>query len=149
MIDGSAPDARPTEPGAVPAGPDDDPQDVRSATDRGPLLGLALAAFGVVFGDIGTSPLYAVQTVFSIDDHAVRPSPSDVYGVVSLIFWSVTLVVTIKYVTLVLRADNDGEGGIMALAALVHTVLSRISPHRAGIALGLGVLGASLFYATR
>ena len=127
MIDGTAPDTR-------------------AATGRGPLFGLALGALGVVFGDIGTSPLYAVQTVFSIDDHAVRPSPSDVYGVVSLIFWSVTLVVTVKYVALVLRADNDGEGGIMALAALVHTVLSRISPRRAGIALGLGVLGASLFY---
>src|SRR5690349_19371407 len=107
---------------------------------------LALAALGVVFGDIGTSPLYAVQTVFSIDHNSVSPSPADVYGVVSLIFWSVTLVVTVKYVSLVLRADNDGEGGIMALAALVHTVLSRISSRRAGIALGLGVLGASLFY---
>jgi KUP system potassium uptake protein len=113
---------------------------------RAPVLGMAVGALGVVFGDIGTSPLYAVQTVFSIDDNAVSPNPADVYGVVSLIFWSLTLVVTIKYVTLVLRADNDGEGGIMALAALVQTVLSARSARRAGLALALGVLGASLFY---
>ncbi len=112
----------------------------------GALAGAALGALGIVFGDIGTSPLYAVETVFTIDDNAVSPSPADVYGVVSLIFWSVTLIVTVKYVWLVLRADNDGEGGIMALAALVQTVLARTSPRRAGIALGLGVLGASLFY---
>ncbi len=115
------------------------------AAHSGGLLGLALGALGVVFGDIGTSPLYAVQTVFAIDDNAVSPSRSDVYGVVSLIFWSVTLVVTLKYVTFILRADNDGEGGIMALAALVRGV-SGATARRAGIALGLGVLGASLFY---
>jgi len=109
------------------------------------LFGLALGALGIVFGDIGTSPLYAVQTVFSIDNNAVSPAPADVYGVVSLIFWSVTLVVTIKYVSFILRADNDGEGGIMALAALVRGVSGSI-PRRAAIALGLGVLGASLFY---
>jgi KUP system potassium uptake protein len=145
VIDGSPPAANPTDSGAAPATPDGEPHDDRPAS-RGPLFGLALGALGVVFGDIGTSPLYAVQTVFSIDHNSVSPSPADVYGVVSLIFWSVTLVVTVKYVSLVLRADNDGEGGIMALAALVDTVLSRISPRRAGIALGLGVLGASLFY---
>ncbi|MDT7606315.1 MAG: system potassium uptake protein, partial [Pseudonocardiales bacterium] len=109
------------------------------------LLGLALGALGIVFGDIGTSPLYAVQTVFSIDNNAVSPAPDDVYGVVSLIFWSVTVIVTIKYVSFILRADNDGEGGIMALAALVRSV-SVTSARRAAIALALGVLGASLFY---
>jgi KUP system potassium uptake protein len=109
------------------------------------LFGLALGALGIVFGDIGTSPLYAVQTVFSIDNNAVSPAPADVYGVVSLIFWSVTVVVTIKYVSFILRADNDGEGGIMALAALVRSV-SANSTRRAAIALALGVLGASLFY---
>jgi KUP system potassium uptake protein len=106
--------------------------------------GLALGALGVVFGDIGTSPLYAMQTVFSIDDNAVSPSPSDVYGVVSLIFWSVTVIVTLKYVTFMLRADNDGEGGVMALAALVRSVLHE--GRRASFALALGVLGAALFY---
>jgi KUP system potassium uptake protein len=97
---------------------------------------VALGALGVVFGDIGTSPLYAVETVFTIDDNAVSPSPADVYGVVSLIFWSITLVVSVKYVWLVLRADNDGEGGTMALAALVQTVLARTSTRRPGVALG-------------
>ncbi len=109
------------------------------------LVGLALGALGIVFGDIGTSPLYAMQTVFSIDHHAVKATTSDVYGVVSLVFWSVTLVVTIKYVTFILRADNDGEGGILALAALVRGRLAG-STRLAAFALALGVLGASLFY---
>jgi len=109
------------------------------------MLGLALGALGVAFGDIGTSPLYAVQTVFSIDDNAVKPTPDDVYGVVSLIFWSLTPVVSVKYVSFILRADNDGEGGIMALAALVRGIDTR-TVRWAGVALALGVLGASLFY---
>src|SRR5204862_5224931 len=104
--------------------------------------GLALGALGVAFGDIGTSPLYAVQTVFSIDNGAVQPTPSDVFGVASLIFWSVTIVVTIKYIVFMLRADNDGEGGVMALSALVH---SAVSSRHGSLVLGLGVLGAALF----
>jgi hypothetical protein len=115
------------------------------AAHSGGLFGLALGALGIVFGDIGTSPLYAVQTVFSIDNHAVGPTSGDVYGVVSLIFWSVTLIVTVKYVSFILWADNDGEGGVMALAALVRGV-SGSSARLASIALALGVLGASLFY---
>src|SRR4051795_4842057 len=83
-------------------------------------LALMLGALGVVFGDIGTSPLYALQAVFSIDHGAVRATESDVYGVVSLVFWSITLIVSIKYVTFIMRASNDGEGGIMALTALVQ-----------------------------
>jgi KUP system potassium uptake protein len=131
---------------AEPAGPPPaDAPPAHPAAHGGGLFGLALGALGIVFGDIGTSPLYAVQTVFSIDDGAVKPTPSDVYGVVSLIFWSITLVVTVKYVSFILRADNDGEGGIMALAALVRGVAKRRS-RRIGIALALGVLGASLFY---
>jgi KUP system potassium uptake protein len=81
-------------------------------------VGLVVAALGVVFGDISTSPLYALQTVFSIDHGAVRATQGDVYGVLSLMVWSVTLIVSIKYVGVVMRADNDGEGGVMALAAL-------------------------------
>jgi KUP system potassium uptake protein len=115
------------------------------AAHSGGLYGLALGALGVAFGDIGTSPLYAVQTVFSIDDGVVKPTVADVYGVASLIFWSITIVVSVKYVTFVLRADNDGEGGVMALAALVRTVAGDTA-RRARIALILGVLGASLFY---
>jgi KUP system potassium uptake protein len=128
-------------PGSASAGGDSH----SPTTHRGSLYGLALGALGIVFGDIGTSPLYSVQTVFSIDNNAVHPTPADVYGVVSLIFWSITLVVTIKYVSFILRADNDGEGGIMALAALVRSA-SVSTPRRAAIVLGLGVLGASLFY---
>ena len=112
---------------------------------RGGLIGLALGAIGVVFGDIGTSPLYAMQTVFSIDGNAVKPTPGDVYGVVSLIFWSVTVIVSIKYVVYILQADNDGEGGIMALAALIREKLGTRS-RRVAVAMVLGVIGASLFY---
>ena len=94
----------------------------------------------------GTSPLYALQAVFSIDNRAVRATPADVYGVVSLVFWSITLIVSIKYVMFILRADNDGEGGVMALAALVQRSLSDHTPRWAAAGLVLGVVGASLFY---
>jgi len=83
---------------------------VESSTDAargGRRSGLLLAALGIVFGDIGTSPLYALQTVFSIDHGAVRPTQGDVYGVVSLIFFSVTLIVSVKYVGVLMRADNE------------------------------------------
>src|ERR1700754_3461893 len=83
-------------------------------------LGLSVGALGVVFGDIGTSPLYGLQTVFSIDNDAIKPTVEDVYSVVSAIFWLITLVVSVKYVIFILRADNDGEDGTMALAALVR-----------------------------
>jgi KUP system potassium uptake protein len=108
-------------------------------------LALMLGALGVVYGDIGTSPLYALQTVFSIDHGEVKPTDSDVYGVISLVFWSVTLIVSVKYVLFILRADNDGEGGVMALAALVRRVLGGVRG-RAAAAMALGVFGASLFY---
>ncbi len=109
------------------------------------LLGLTLGAIGVVYGDIGTSPLYAMQTVFSIDNQAVKPTEADVFGVISLMFWSITLIVSIKYVVFILRADNDGEGGIMALAALIREKL-RPGSKRVAVAMLLGVVGASLFY---
>jgi len=105
---------------------------------------LALAALGIVFGDIGTSPLYAFQTLFS-DPHSIEPSPPLVMGSLSLIFWTITLIVTVKYVLIVMHADNDGEGGIMALTAL--TMRERFkSPKTLAILVGLGVLGAALFY---
>lgn len=81
------------------------------------MAALALGALGVVFGDIGTSPLYALQAVFSVGDHAVKPTEGDVYGVISLVFWSITVVVSVEFVAFVMRADNEGEGGIMALIA--------------------------------
>ncbi len=105
-----------------------------------------LGALGVVFGDIGTSPLYAMHTVFAIDGGRIRPAAVDCFGIVSLIFWSVTLIVSFKYVMFVLRADNDGEGGVMALAALVRRVLTQASAKRVAAVMALGVIGASLFY---
>jgi KUP system potassium uptake protein len=106
---------------------------------------VVVGALGVVFGDIGTSPIYTLQTVFSPEDpHPVPVSAPNVYGVVSLIFWSVMIVVTATYVLLITRLDNDGEGGIMALI----TLLRRAGAGRGRIALimaGLGIFGASLF----
>ena len=107
---------------------------------------LMLGALGVVFGDIGTSPLYALQTVFS--PHSPKPVPVDqagVYGIVSLIFWAVTLVVTMKYALFIMRADNDGEGGIMALITLIR---EKIPPQGkvTAVLVVLGIIGASLFY---
>ena len=108
---------------------------------------LALGALGVVFGDIGTSPLYTEQTVFNPGDpHPVKVSVENIFGVVSLIFWSVTIIVTVTYVLLVMRADNDGEGGIMALITLIRR---RGIPggRRTKAALAvLGIFGASLFF---
>ncbi|BEP13573.1 potassium transporter Kup [Acidothermaceae bacterium B102] len=106
---------------------------------------LVLAALGVVFGDIGTSPLYALQTVFSIDHGAVRPTPGDVYGIVSLIFWSITVIVSVKYVSVIMRADNDGEGGVMALAALARRLYAD-RMERTGFLIIIGIIGVSLFY---
>src|SRR5579871_5328070 len=107
---------------------------------------LELGALGVVFGDIGTSPLYTVQTVFSPSDpHRVPVSTQNVYGVVSLIFWAVVTVVMVTYVILVMHADNDGEGGIMALITLIRR---SSAPSRRRVAVGLsllGVFGAALF----
>ena len=116
----------------------------RSAAGSRAGTALIVAALGVVFGDIGTSPLYAMQTVFSIDNGAVRPTPDDVYGVVSLMFWSATLIVTVKYVMVLMRADNDGEGGVMALAALAQRLYA--GRGRAAVLLVVGVVGVSLFY---
>src|SRR3954449_7540964 len=93
---------------------------VRSARmRRGGTAALVLGAIGVVFGDIGTSPLYMLRTVFA-PEHGLQPGKEEVFGVVSLIFWAITVIVSIKYVTFIMRADNDGEGGIMALIALIQ-----------------------------
>jgi KUP system potassium uptake protein len=107
---------------------------------------LAVAALGVVFGDIGTSPLYAVQAVFNINGGAVKPTEGDVYGVISLIAWSLTLMVSIKFVTFIMRADNEGEGGVMALFALLRR--AGLRDRRVKLALlTAGLVGVALFYA--
>jgi len=117
---------------------------MRHGTARG---ALELGALGVVFGDIGTSPLYAAQTLFAPSDpHPVRVTDDNVLGAISLIFWSVIAVVMVTYVLLVMRADNDGEGGIMALITLIrrHSTPSR---RRVAVVLALlGLFGASLFF---
>jgi KUP system potassium uptake protein len=109
----------------------------------GRLAPMALAALGVVFGDIGTSPLYAMSACFTGPGIAV--TPEHVLGVLSLIFWSLVLVILIKYVGVVLNADNKGEGGVLALTALVINT-ARESPRRKLYGT-LGILGASLFFA--
>jgi KUP system potassium uptake protein len=106
---------------------------------------LTIGALGVVFGDIGTSPLYAVQAVFASHGHAVLPTQSEVYGVISLVFWSITMLVSVKYVSFIMRADNEGEGGIIALTALVQG-LRFVHARTKVILVLLGILGASLFY---
>ena len=108
---------------------------------------LTLGALGVVFGDIGTSPLYTVQTLFNPGDpHPVKVSHDSIFGVVSLIFWSVTIIVTVTYVLLVMRADNDGEGGIMALIALIRRRALPGGRRAKAILAALGIFGASLFF---
>jgi KUP system potassium uptake protein len=108
---------------------------------------LTVGALGVVFGDIGTSPIYTIQTAFNPSDpHPIETSLQSVYGVVSLIFWAVLLIVTVKYVGLVMSADNDGEGGIMALISQIRKLGQEV-PWRAKFVLaGLGVFGAALFF---
>jgi KUP system potassium uptake protein len=105
---------------------------------------LALGAIGVVFGDIGTSPLYTLQEVFS-EKYGLHVAQASVFGVLSLVFWALMLVVTLKYVTFVMRADNKGEGGIMALLTLAQRGVRGMPRLRWLVAL-LAIFGAALFY---
>jgi KUP system potassium uptake protein len=108
---------------------------------------LTLGALGVVFGDIGTSPIYTIQTVFNPDDpHPVPVTTDSVFGVISLIVWSVTIIVTLKYVLLIMRADNDGEGGIMALITLIRKLRVPGGRRSTMVLAALGIFGASLFF---
>src|SRR3989441_277073 len=123
---------RPSESGAAP---------------RGRYLAtLALSVLGVVYGDIGTSPLYALRESFH-GTHGIPVTPGNVLGVLSLVFWSLVLVVTIKYHVVIIRADNKGEGGVLALMALVNgsRVARGLSPRR--IMIVLGIFGSALLYA--
>ncbi len=110
------------------------------------LLALSLTALGVVYGDIGTSPLYAIRESF-YGPHGIPLTPGNVLGVLSLIFWSLIIVVTIKYHIVIIRADNKGEGGMLALMALVqHGRLGRGVPH-SRVFIALGIFGTALMYA--
>ena len=105
---------------------------------------LALAALGVVYGDIGTSPLYTMKEVFA-GNHPIPLTPENILGILSLILWSLIIVVSIKYVVFIMRADNRGEGGIMALIALaLHSAKGNPKQYRAIMLAGL--LGAGMFY---
>lgn len=115
-----------------------------TSSDRKLAPALLLATLGVVYGDIGTSPLYAFKESLA-GQHGVGVTPEAVYGVLSMIFWVVTLVVSIKYVLLVLRANNDGEGGILALLALVLRQVPAAGRFRTA-AIGAGLIGAAMFY---
>lgn len=108
------------------------------------LLALCVAALGIVYGDIGTSPLYAMRECF-FSPHGVSVTAPHVYGVLSLIFWSLTITISLKYVAYVLRADNHGEGGVLALMSLVIEK-GAAGKHTQRIAIVLGVLGAALLY---
>src|SRR5690349_15970850 len=105
------------------------------------LLTLSLGALGVVYGDIGTSPLYAFRECFS-KEHHLAVTQANIFGILSLIFWSLVIVISIKYLLFVMRADNRGEGGILALMSLVRPRKSK----RRGALLGLALFGSALLY---
>src|SRR5690349_18749370 len=124
-----------------PAAPADAPQ---TAYRKQTTAALSLLALGVVYGDIGTSPLYAAKETFN-PDHGIALTHANILGGVSAIFWSLMIIVSLKYVVLVLRASNHGEGGIMALLALATTSVRHRRRLRSALLL-IGVFGASLFY---
>ena len=109
-------------------------------------IALMLGAIGVVFGDIGTSPLYAMKESF-IGPHPLAVDRMHIFGVLSLVFWSLMLIVTLKYVFVAMRADNKGEGGSFALLALISRHISGVRQQATLVA--LGVLAAALFYGER
>ena len=108
------------------------------------LAALALAALGVVYGDIGTSPLYAVKEVFA-GNHPIPITEANIFGSLSLFFWALIIVVSVKYVMFVMRADNRGEGGIMALLALALREVQG-KPRQMKVVAVIGILGAAMFY---
>jgi len=115
-----------------------------SQNNKSGLAATTLAAVGIVYGDIGTSPLYTLKTIFD-PEHGLALTTPNLLGIVSLIFWGLTLIVSLKYVTLVLRADNRGEGGIMALMALVLNSVTKASRWHYPLMV-IGVFGATMFY---
>ncbi|TAN10484.1 MAG: potassium transporter Kup [Burkholderiaceae bacterium] len=127
----------------MPTDPTTDPAESSTAALTPPLSKLMLGAIGVVFGDIATSPLYAFQEAFRSGQ--IAPSHDNILGLLSLVFWALVLVVGVKYVVFVMRADNQGEGGMIALSALAH---STVRQHRrtARVVMMVGLAGAALFF---
>jgi KUP system potassium uptake protein len=118
----------------------------QQVNDKTKISTLTLAALGVVFGDIGTSPLYTIQMIFSTGSHPVPLTQANIFGILSLIFWTLIMVTSVKYVAFIMQADNRGEGGIMALLAL--TKKSMVGNEKKLRLIGvLGILGACMFYA--
>ena len=132
----------PTSQNASPAGHPAPAPTPAKAPAKDSLAVLMLGAVGVVFGDIGTSPLYAMKESF-IGPHPLAVDPLHIFGVLSLVFWSLMLIVTVKYVFVAMRADNRGEGGSFALLALIS---SHLDERRKAMLMVLGVLAAALFY---
>jgi KUP system potassium uptake protein len=132
--------------GGAASGLPDEVRDPAQHGHQGSLAKLAVGAIGIVFGDIGTSPIYAFREMFA-GHHPLTPDAPHIYGVLSLIFWSMMIVVTLKYVTIIMRADNKGEGGSLALLALINRKSEGGSKRRwtGGIVL-LGVFATALFY---
>src|SRR3954447_22013000 len=116
----------------------------RHPHSHGPLHKLAVAAIGIVYGDIGTSPIYSFRETFA-GHHTLVPDQLHIWGVLSLIFWSMMIIVTLKYLTVIMRADNKGEGGSLALLALINRSLDGRARWTGGIVL-LGVFATALFY---
>ena len=114
-----------------------------SHDQKSTLAALTLGALGVVYGDIGTSPLYAFKEVFAHGHLA--PTPDNIHGILSLMFWTLTVIVSLKYVTLILRADNNGEGGLVAMLALASTAVKERPQLRSAL-LGLGIFGTAIFF---
>ena len=130
--------------GSAPAHHVDRPQHAPQAPHGKYLAALTVGALGIVYGDIGTSPLYALRECFH-GTHGIAPTRENVLGVLSLIFWSLTLIISIKYLVFVMRADNEGEGGILALMALVSKQPGEYRRSRAWL-IALGLFGAALLY---
>lgn len=117
---------------------------MKTTTTKGALGALSLAALGVVYGDIGTSPLYALKEIFA-PAHGIALTEANIFGVISLIIWGLTIIVSLKYVTLILRADNRGEGGIVALMALAMSSVTKKSKWYRPVLI-LGLVGTALFF---
>lgn len=113
-------------------------------TGKSSLPALTLGAVGIVYGDIGTSVLYTLKEVFGTGH--VPFTPANVYGVLSIVFWTLTIIVSVKYVTLVLRADNEGEGGLVAMLALASQSVKDKAPGLRKWMLLIGIFGTCLFY---